>query len=209
MRRPRSGCSIARDLHDSAGHAINVILVHAGAGRLQVERDPAAAREAFQTIEDVARETVGEIDQMVGALRERAAGVAGGGGAARRRGARRAGGAPPRRRPGRDRDGRGDRAPAAAGVDRSAYRILQEALTNAARHGDGSARVDSALGADALELTVANPVGRRPARAATREGHGVVGMRERATLLGGSLEAGARNGSFEVHARLPLAGRAP
>ena len=61
---------IARDLHDSAGHAINVILVHAGAGRLQAERDPAAAREAFQTIEDVARETVSEIDQLVGALRE-------------------------------------------------------------------------------------------------------------------------------------------
>ena len=61
---------IARDLHDSAGHAINVILVHAGAGRLKAERDPAAAREAFETIEEVARETVGEIDQMVGVLRE-------------------------------------------------------------------------------------------------------------------------------------------
>ena len=61
---------IARDLHDSAGHAINVILVHAGLGRLRTESDPEAAREAFETIEEVARETVGEIDQMVRALRE-------------------------------------------------------------------------------------------------------------------------------------------
>ena len=60
---------IARDLHDSAGHAINVILVHAGLGRLRAE-DPEGAREAFQTIEDVARETVGEIEQLVGVLRE-------------------------------------------------------------------------------------------------------------------------------------------
>ena len=61
---------IARDLHDSAGHAINVILVHAGLGRLRTESDPPAARAAFETIEEVARETVGEIDQMVRALRE-------------------------------------------------------------------------------------------------------------------------------------------
>jgi len=55
---------IARDLHDSAGHAINVILVHAGAGRLHAD-DPERARQAFATIEEVARETVGEIDRMV------------------------------------------------------------------------------------------------------------------------------------------------
>ena len=61
---------IARDLHDSAGHAINVILVHAGLGRLRTDSDPQAAREAFETIEEVARETVGEIDQMVRALRD-------------------------------------------------------------------------------------------------------------------------------------------
>ena len=67
---------IARDLHDSAGHAINVILVHAGAGRLRAGRDPDAAREAFATIEDVARETVGEIDQLVGGLREERPGEA-------------------------------------------------------------------------------------------------------------------------------------
>ena len=149
---------IARDLHDSAGHAINVILVHAGAGRLQTESDPAAAREAFQTIEDVARETVGEIDQMVGALRDRGTpeqeveappGVAALDGLVERH-----------RAAGLDVTAtvRGDRGQLPPGVERSAYRILQEALTNAARHGDGSARIDLAISPDALELTVANPV---------------------------------------------------
>jgi signal transduction histidine kinase len=61
---------IARDLHDSAGHAINVILVHAGLGRLRSGDDPEGARESFETIEQVARETVGEIDELVGVLRD-------------------------------------------------------------------------------------------------------------------------------------------
>src|SRR4051794_32350739 len=61
---------IARDLHDSAGHAINVILVQAGAAGWLSDGAPAAAREALRTIEDVARETIGEIDRLVGALRD-------------------------------------------------------------------------------------------------------------------------------------------
>ena len=197
---------IARDLHDSAGHAINVILVHAGAGRLQADRDPAAAREAFQTIEDVARETVSEIDQLVGALREDGVppqevesppGVAALDGLVERH--RAAGLDVTARIRGRNRQ-------VPPGVDRSAYRILQEALTNAARHGEGSAQVDLAVGEDALEFTVANPVGRGQA-GRDGDGHGVIGMRERAALLGGSLEVNATHGHFEVHARLPLAGR--
>ncbi|MGH2949136.1 MAG: sensor histidine kinase [Solirubrobacteraceae bacterium] len=194
---------IARDLHDSAGHAINVILVHAGLGRLRTERDPAGAREAFETIEDVARETVGEIDQLVRVLREDRDG--------------RDGVEPPpgvaaldglverHRAAGLDvtTTVRGERRPLPPSVDRGAYRIVQEALTNAARHGEGSARVRVDFGHDALEVTVANPL-RRGRAAHGVDGHGVVGMRERAALLGGSLQAGARNGHFEVHARLPL-----
>jgi signal transduction histidine kinase len=196
---------IARDLHDSAGHAINVILVHAGMGRLQAERNPESAREAFETIEDVARETVGEIDQMVRVLRDDGS---------------REGVEPP---PGlaaleglveRHRATglnvttsiRGDRRPLPPGIDRGAYRILQEALTNAARHGDGNAHVDVVFGGGALELEVDNPLGR--AARDTGGGHGVIGMRERATLLGGHLEARARDGRFELHARLPLEDRA-
>src|SRR5262245_23535610 len=61
---------IARDLHDSAGHAINVILVQAGAARLLRDKDPDGARQALETIEEVARETLGDIDRMVRALRD-------------------------------------------------------------------------------------------------------------------------------------------
>lgn len=195
---------IARDLHDSAGHAINVILVHAGAGRMQATRDPERAREAFGTIEEVARETVGEIDQMVGALREHGANGAGVepplGLAALEDLAKRhrsAGMAVEIER-------RGVERALPQGVDRGAYRILQEALTNAARHGDGAARVEVEVEPRELALTVTNPV---PERGGRREqgGHGLVGMRERALQLGGSLEAQRGPGEFRVQARLPLA----
>jgi len=195
---------IARDLHDSAGHAINVILVHAGLGRLHTETDPRAAREAFATIEDVARETVTEIDQMVRVLREN-----GSGGEVE---------PPPgvsaldalvarHRAAGLDVTtritGPVDRLP--PGVDRTAYRVLQESLTNAARHGDGSAHILIAAGDDALELTVVSPLGPGGApNPAEGGGHGLVGMRERVGLLGGSLEAGPADGGFRVHARIPL-----
>jgi signal transduction histidine kinase len=198
---------IARDLHDSAGHAINVILVHAGLGRLRTHEDPDAARKAFETIEEVARETVGEIDNLVAVLRDDAAargevepppGLAALDGLVARH-----------RAAGLDvtSEVRGDRRGLAPGVDRGAYRILQEALTNAARHGAGGAQVEVAFGNAAVEIIVVNPV--QPGRVAGDAGHGVVGMRERAELLGGSLEAGASNGRFQVHARLPLADGAP
>ena len=200
---------IARDLHDSAGHAINVILVHAGMGRLQTERDPERARQAFATIEEVARETVGEIDQMVSVLREDGSpsgevepppGLAALEGLAERH---RAAGLRVTTAY------RGTRSPLPAQVDRAAYRILQEALTNAARHGTGEAEVEVAFADGALEVSVENPVD--PARgdgALEEGGHGLVGMRERAALLDGSLEAGRRNGRFRVHARLPIHGDA-
>lgn len=100
---------------------------------------------------------------------------------------------------------RGDRHPLPPGVDRGAYRILQEALTNAARHGDGSAHVEVAFGHDALEVTVVTPASPGRAVRTTGGGHGIIGMRERAAQLGGTLEAGARDGRFELRARLPCA----
>jgi signal transduction histidine kinase len=195
---------IARDLHDSAGHAINVILVHAGMGRLQTERDPERAREAFATIEEVARETVGEIDEIVRVLREDVpvdgeveppAGLASLEGLVERH-----------RAAGLDVTStiHGERRPLPAAVDRGAYRIIQEALTNAARHGNGNARVQLDFGERELEVFVENVlVPGRPARSESG-GHGLVGMRERAALLGGTLEAGPHEGRFEVRARLPV-----
>ena len=195
---------IARDLHDSAGHAINVILVQAGAARLLQEQDPARARVALETIEEVARETVGEIDQLVRALREDDAGAGGevepppglSALAALAERHRVSGLAVAVRTAGTPRA-------LAPGIDRAAYRILQEALTNAARHGAGSAEVEVAYDSDALELLVTNPTARdgRP-----REGHGLVGMRERTALARGTMDASASDGRFTVRVRLPYGG---
>jgi signal transduction histidine kinase len=89
-------------------------------------------------------------------------------------------------------------------VDSAAYRILQEALTNAARHGDGAAQVRLAHRAEALQLTVENGLpanGRRTAGG----GHGVVGMRERAAVLGGMLDASVVDGRHVLRVTLPVA----
>jgi signal transduction histidine kinase len=91
-------------------------------------------------------------------------------------------------------------------VDQAAYRILQEALTNSARHGLGNVDVTIRIGAQQLELTVRNSI--PPAAGAWSNGHGLLGMRERAVLLGGSLTAAAEAGAFTVQAILPLTGNA-
>ena len=188
---------IARDLHDSAGHAINVILVQAGAARLLQEQDPQRAREALQTVEEVARETIHEIDRLVGGLREERSaevepppGLAALDGLVERH-----------RAAGLDVnvETRGSRRSLARGADQAAYRILQEALTNAARHGGGGAEVDIVFADGAVEITVSNPAAVAPGD----DGHGLVGMRERAALLGGTLETDASNGHFRLRARLP------
>jgi signal transduction histidine kinase len=193
---------IARDLHDSAGHAINVILVQAGAARLLQEKDPRRTREALVTIEDVARDTLGEIDRLVRALRDDGISTA------------------VEPQPGlvaldtlaeRYRSSGlgvtvtvdGSRRQLAPAVDQAAYRILQEALTNAARHGRGDAEVRIAFNPAGVDLIVTNPTA---PGAEGKPGHGIVGMRERASLLGGSFEAGGSNGVFRVRARLPDVG---
>jgi signal transduction histidine kinase len=192
---------IARELHDSAGHAINTILVQAGAARVLRERDPERSRAAIEAIEDVARETVEDIDRIVGSLRaeddpelaplpgldripdlverQRAAGLD---------------------VTVRISEGSGLTTPPL--VSRTAYRIVQEALTNAARHGAGSADLEIDHGEHDLEVTVTNPVRSVPE---TRPGggRGIAGMRERATLIGGSLESGRAGDLFRVHAALP------
>jgi signal transduction histidine kinase len=191
---------IARDLHDAAGHAINVITVRAGAARMR--QDPERSLAALEVIEEVARQTAAEIDAIVGTLRDRSSpnpaadaplGLASLDTLIASRAA--AGldvtvtsqGLPP---------------PLESATDQAAYRILQEALTNAARHGTGVAQVELAFGKAALELTISNPA---PAEGTPRSngGHGLIGMGERATLLGGTFGAERVNGAFRVRARLP------
>ena len=196
---------IARDLHDSAGHAISVIAVRAGAARLRHHEDPQRSLRALEAIENLARQTVTEIDQIVGTLR--CDGSANGGLEA-----------PPglasldtliahHQAAGLDVtiDTLGARQTLAGTADQATYRILQEALTNAARHGSGSAHIQLAFCDTAVELTVTNPM---PAAATAQShgGHGLIGMRERATLLGGDLDAVRVDGTFRVHARLPHRG---
>jgi signal transduction histidine kinase len=199
---------IARDLHDSAAHAINVILVQAGAARLLQRRDPDAAEDALSTIEDVARETIGEIDQLIHGLRDNGmtpaaedaleppTGLAAVQSLAERH---RAAGQEIRITiAGRPR-------PLAPGLDQAAYRILQESLTNAARHGRGPAAVAITYADDELELSISNPAKLMSSGERADGGHGILGMRERAALLGGSLQAGRHDAAFRVDAHLPYA----
>ena len=190
---------IARDLHDSAGHAINVIAMRAGTARLR--RDPDRSQAALEAIEELARRTVGEIDQIVGTLRDERSsddvavppGLASLDTLVARHTAA-----------GLDVDLERHGTPRGLerATDQAAYRILQEALTNAARHGTGSAHVEIGFGDAAIELTIANRASSANG-ARANGGHGIIGMRERATLLGGSFDAGAVDGSFHVRARLP------
>jgi signal transduction histidine kinase len=195
---------IARDLHDSAGHAINVIAVRAGAARLRHHEDPARSLAALAAIEDLARQTVSDLDRLVGALRAptddepRAVpiGLASLGALIAHHEA--TGLAVVSRTLGAPR-------PLPTGVDQAAYRILQEAMTNASRHGAGSVSVEVVYCDAALEVTVTNPVAGSTARAVPggASGHGLVGARERVELLGGVLSAGRRGHRYVLHAALP------
>ena len=198
---------IARELHDSAGHAINSILIQAGAARLVQDSQPERSREAIATIEAIARESMQDIDAILGGLRN---------------------GAPADLEPlpGIDRIAALVERHQAAGldfslrdrtspelrlpppIDRAAYRIAQEAMTNAARHGTGAAELTLECRDGVLTLTVANPVA-DGATARTTGGHGLTGMRERAALLGGTLDARRVGDRFEVRATLPQGPRAP
>jgi signal transduction histidine kinase len=193
---------IARDLHDSAAHSINVIAVQAGAARLLQRQNPARSEQALRTIEQVARQTVEDIDQIVHSLREDGAaaqsvepapGLASLGTLLAQHAAA---GLPV------EVATHGTPHPLGAAVDQAAYRIVQEALTNCARHGNGPARILVDFNDRGLDLMITNPVianGERPANG----GHGLVGMRERATLLGGELQAERVAGEFRVQAAIP------
>lgn len=196
---------IARDLHDSAAHALNVITVRAGAARLR--HDPARALAALTAIEDLARQTMADIDHAVETLRST-------------RTAESYVEAPPglaalhgllaqHRSTGHciEITRTGEQQTLALPVDHGAYRILQEALTNAARYGTGATQVHVAYETDTLAATVSNTIRAETATSITTGGHGVIGMHERAISLGGELTVEARDGRFRVAARLPYSRR--
>lgn len=196
---------IARDLHDSVAHALNVITVRAGAARLR--RDTLNDRAALDAIEDLARQTMADIDQFVGSLRS---GLTDDGHVETPPGLAALDTLLSQHKASRHRvqlDRRGQDRRLSVPVDHGAYRILQEALTNAARYGTGTTTVQVAYEPDGLDLTVSNTVNPTPPPTTNSGGHGLIGIHERAAMLGGESTAGAAAGRFVVHARLPYAGR--
>jgi signal transduction histidine kinase len=198
---------IARELHDMVAHSIGIIAIQAGAGYRVFDVAPAQARDALAAIEATSRETLSGLRRMVTGLR-RAEPDSG------------SGQAPLDPAPGLasverlaamtldagvqvDVDWNGDREPLPADLDLSAYRIIQEAVTNVVRHaGTGQCRVSIDQRDGQLSIEVVDS-GRGGAAAGT--GYGITGMRERAALLGGDLSAGPRpGGGFRVAARLPV-----
>jgi len=192
---------IARDMHDVVAHSLAVVIAQADGARYAAASDPSLAPAALETISSTARSALADVRLLLSQLRHsqgdgpqptlgdleelyaqvRAAGV----------------------------DLRVDVDPAPLGdppaaVQLAVYRILQEALTNALRHGDGGV-VGVRLGwlGDRVEVSVRNAA---KTDAAPGAGHGLIGMRERAQLAGGSLTAELSQGTFVVRAQLPIGG---
>ena len=193
---------IARELHDVVAHHISVINVQSGVARHLVHSDPDAADVALGHVRDASAVVLSEMATILGLLRtsdespetQPAPGLAQADSlvdAVRRSGltvSLRITGSP--------------RA-LAPSADLAAYRLVQEALTNAAKHGLGSADVAIDYREDHVALDVANPVA--PGAAVAESGHGLVGMRERVASVGGALVVGPRaDGTFGVHAELPF-----
>lgn len=198
---------IARELHDIVAHSIGIIAIQAGSGGRVFDARPDEARDALAAIEATSRETLSGLRRMVKGLRN----------------------ADPEEGPGQapldpapglagierlaamtldagvkvDVDWHGSREPLPADIDASAFRIIQEAVTNVVRHaGTGRCRVSISQqdGQLSIEVTDSGRGG-----SGTGTGYGITGMRERATLLGGDFSAGPRpEGGFRVTARLPL-----
>ncbi len=198
---------IARELHDIVAHSIGIIAIQAGSGRRVFDARPDEARDALATIEATSRETLSGLRRMVTGLRH----------------------AEPEPRPGKGPLGPapgladierlaattldagvqvevewlGSREPLPADIDLSAFRIIQEAVTNVVRHA-GTGRCQVCIGRQDGQLSIeVSDSGRGGSAAGT--GYGITGMRERAALLGGDFSAGQRpGGGFRVAVRLPL-----
>jgi signal transduction histidine kinase len=196
---------IARELHDIVGHSVSVMVVQAGVERQLLDESLASTREVLRSIEQTGKEALGEMRRLVGVLRRHddplelappasvtrldalLARMSEAGLSVRLR-------------------IEGSERPLPPGVDLTAYRIVQEALTNTLKHaGVASAEVLVRYGDGELELEVVDDgEGGSPQNGA---GHGLHGMRERAALYGGEIQTGQLDGKgFLVRARLPLTG---
>ncbi|MEW2354207.1 histidine kinase [Spirillospora sp. NPDC029432] len=197
---------IARELHDSVAHSIGIIAIQSGAAKMVIGTRPAEARAALDAIETSSRETLSGLRRMLGALRQAgpvtaapAPGLADLEGLAATTAAA-----------GVQVDLRwqGPRCPLPAEIDRSAFRIVQEAVTNVVRHSGARRCLVSIEHTDrdlAIEI-VDSGRGGHPAGAGA--GYGLLGMRERVGLLDGDFTAGPRpGGGFRVAARLPVEAR--
>ncbi|TVT47090.1 sensor histidine kinase, partial [Amycolatopsis rhizosphaerae] len=209
---------IARELHDIVSHNVSLMVVQAGAARRVLDRDPGEAAEvteALRAVEAAGRDTMTELRHLLGVLAPSAAGEdeedltpqPGLG----------------RLSPLIDRIAfaglpvevriSGEPRPLPSGVDLTAYRIVQEALTNALKHGDGAqAEVTVRYGERHLRIEVTNTgpsvlSGGRPGpRGAPGDGRGLLGLRQRVAVFGGDLDARRRlGGGYRVRARIPLA----
>ncbi|MBO0914536.1 histidine kinase [Streptomyces laculatispora] len=193
---------LARELHDSVGHALSAVTLQAGAARRVLDSDPEFVREALTAIEETTRRTVGELDSVLGLLRHGAEDAAAPAG------------------PGLDAlDGllarcgvpvsytaEGDQGAVAEAVAREAYRIVQEGLSNALRHGGRGApvRLRITVRTEELEIVMDSPLPERPPPLRPGGGHGLPGIAERAVLLGGRTGAGPHDGGWRLTACLPL-----
>ncbi|GAA1081908.1 sensor histidine kinase [Kitasatospora arboriphila] len=195
---------LARELHDSIGHALTVTVLQAGAAREVA--DPAFREKALEAIETTGRQAMEDLERMLVLLRETPDGAAA-------------------ERPGLDRvpalfdAARAAGSPVQAAVDpalaarlpgvvsREAYRIVQEGVTNALKHAPGTPiRVRAAVDAGRLDLHCATalPAGGHRQGRTGRGGRGLRGVRERAVLLGGAAEAGRRDGDWVLSVSLPI-----
>jgi signal transduction histidine kinase len=194
---------IARELHDAIAHDVSMMVVQAGAERRMLNGANGSTNEVLETIEQIGRGALTEMRRLVGMLRSNAVD-------------------PLAPQPGLGDLQRlvkqvseaglsvelvveGERRELPVGIELSAYRIVQEALTNALKHaGDAQAQVRVRYGADSLELEIVDDGGGAPPPV-SGGGHGLVGMRERVALYGGRLDAGRRReGGFAVRVALPI-----
>jgi signal transduction histidine kinase len=194
---------IARELHDVIAHAVSVIVVQAQAGPHLLD-EPQRVLGVFRAIESSGRDALVELRRLLGILRSEDEQLAIGPqpGLASLQSLveqMRTSGLPVELRI------EGEPVHLPAGIDLSAYRIVQEALTNVVKHaGDAVAEVVIRYEAHALELDVVDD-GRGRATSLNGSGHGLIGMRERVALYGGTLNAGTLNGGgYAVRARLPF-----